>query len=280
MLSLGHGPKPQFKCLPVSPKVYASPRSHMTIAAGMLCNDGVIFGADTDETVGEMRRRVHKIPTKMTEPRALITGACNNGHLMDTAIERIFDGLTKENSQTSESVAAFLYEVMLGLYEREFKAYPDQTSTGMRLLFALKPEMENKAVAWSIDCTSVHRMKHIEIVGCGDYAQYVADHLAVPGLALESGMLAMVQIIAAAKKRVLYVGGETFVHVLKDDGAVGMQNYRFSPEAEDLYEYFFTLGSGLLLATGNKTISDAEFEKLGANFIKNLSWKRKQILGG
>jgi hypothetical protein len=252
----------------------------MSIGAGMLYNEGVIFGADTDETVGEMRRRVHKIPTKMTEPRALITGACNNGHLMDTAVERIFDGLTKENSQTSESVAAFLHEVMLGLYEREFRLYPDQTSTSMRLLVAVKPETENKAVAWSVDCSSIHRMKPMEIVGCGDYAQYVADHLYVPGLSIESGMLAMVQIVSTAKKRVLYVGGETFVHVLKDDGSVRLQNYHFSPEAEDLYEYFFTLGSGLLLATGNKTISDAEFQHLGTEFIKHLLWKRKKILGG
>ncbi|MBZ5509699.1 MAG: hypothetical protein LAN70_00865 [Acidobacteriia bacterium] len=221
----------------------------MTIAVGMLCDGGVVFGADVDETVGDMRRRVHKIPTKIEGQRALITGACENGHLMDTAVERIFDGLTPEKAQTTKSTGAFLQEIMLGLYRDEFPTYPDQNSTRMRLLVATKPQEENKAAAWSIDCSSVHRMKPMEIVGCGDLVQFVGDHLYTPYMALESGKVAIVQVLSAAKKIVQYVGGDSYVHVLRDDEGIERKNFCFSPDEEDLYEFFFTLGRGLLLVS-------------------------------
>jgi hypothetical protein len=38
-----------------------------------------------------------------------------------------------------------------------------------------------------------------------------------------------------------------------------MKNYRFSPEEEDLYEVLFTTGRALLLATGNKSVSNPDF---------------------
>jgi hypothetical protein len=251
----------------------------MTIAAGMLCSGGVVFGADTDETVGEMRRRVHKIPTKMTEPRAIVTGACENGHLMDTAVERIFDQLDEEKPTSAKAVGILLRNIMLGLYETDFRLYPDQNSTRMRLLVAFRPDEEARTLAWSIDCSSVHRMRPMEIVGCGDLVQFVADHLFAPDLPLETTMLAMVQVLSAAKKIVQYVGGESYVHTFKDDGAIEMKNFHFSPEEEDLYEFFFTSGRGLLLATGTKSLSDPLFEKIAADFVQQLRWKRRQVFG-
>jgi hypothetical protein len=253
----------------------------MTIAAGMLCTGGVIFGADTDESVGtELRRRVHKIPTKMTEPRAMITGSCDHSHLMDTAVERIFKLTTPKNVKNSTSVDEMLAKVMRELYKHDFSLYPDQTLTKVELLFAVKPSEEDEVAAWSINCTSVHRMKPMEILGCGDLVQFVADHLYSPKLPLESGRVAMVQVLSLAKKVAQYVGGDSYVHVLRDDGGVDMKNYHFSPQEEDIYEYFFTMGRNLILATGDKNISPEDYEKLAVNFIKNLKWKRKQVLGG
>src|ERR1035437_4161888 len=89
-------------------------RKRMTIAAGLTCQDGIVFGADTQETVGEMRGRVHKIPN-LLEPycTAIITGACEDGQLMDTAIERIFDKITETKPTSNNAIMGLLREVML-----------------------------------------------------------------------------------------------------------------------------------------------------------------------
>lgn len=135
----------------------------MTVAAGMLCRGGIVLGADTEESLGDLRLRVHKIPTHFKIP-AMVTGSCENGRLMDTAVERIFDGL-QDTSTDAAAVDKVLKEVMVGLYRREFRVYPEPKSTWMNLLVALKPEEEHAAMAWSIDCSAVRRMKDMEIAG-------------------------------------------------------------------------------------------------------------------
>lgn len=249
----------------------------MTIAAGMLCNGGVVFGADTEESVGDMTRRVHKIPT-LSEPSAMITGACLNGHLMDVAVERIFDRLKEGKAKDAKSVGELLDSLMVGLYRREFKVYPNQDSISMQLLVAVRPEGDSKVGTWSIDCSAVRRMNYPhEIVGVGELVQYVADHLHFGTESLENGILEMIQVLTAAKKRVRDVGGDSYVHWMRDDGSFGGQNFSFSPETEELYEYFLTHGRSLLLATGTDAVTDQQYEEIAAKFITTLKWKRGRI---
>lgn len=260
------------------PHIYPEPKrlstgKRMTIAAGMLCDDGVVFGADTDESVGDMRRRVHKIPT-LRSPRAMITGTCQNASLMDAAVHRIFEQLAEGNAKHAKAVEELLDRVLVGLYRREFKAYPDQSSMGMKLLVAVKPEDDSKVSAWIADCSVVFPMRRVQIVGYGELVQSVADHLYLDGMSTESAVVAMVQVLSAAKKRVQFVGGESYVHVLHNDGAMAATNFSFSPEKEDLYDFFMVHGRELLLATGTRTITNEQYDRLAAKFIEQLKWKR------
>ena len=248
----------------------------MTIAAGMLCEGGIVFGADTDESLGELRRRVNKI-VEICDPRAMITGACLNAHLMDTAIERIFDRLEGGDAKDKSAVEKALGEIMVGLYAREFKVYPDQSSTGMQLLVAVKPLNGNAVSAWSINGSAVRRMKPLEVVGCGELVRDVADNLYRWGIDMATAKLAMVQLLAAAKKRVQYVGGESCVHYICHDGSCGKKTFRFSPETEDLYEYFISHGRQLMLATGTPAIGEDQFDEIAAKFIADLKWKQRRI---
>lgn len=250
----------------------------MTIAAAMKANGAIVFGADTDETLGpEMKRRVHKIPTHRTQP-VMITGACQNGHLMDTAVERIFDAFKPGIPNTYAAVQSQLDKIMDGLYSKEFKLYPDQSSIYMKLLVAAKPPDELNAAAWVIDCNVVRRMdsRH-EIVGVGELVQYIADHLHYGTEGLDNVVLEMVQLLSTAKSRVRDVGGESYVHWLRDDGTMGFKTFRFSPETESLYEFFLTHGRQLLLATGSEGLTEEQFDALAKKFILDLKWKRAQI---
>ncbi|MBZ5720309.1 MAG: hypothetical protein LAO03_07995 [Acidobacteriia bacterium] len=268
-----HPKPPNIKRLPVSKR--------MTIAVGMFCNSGVVFGADTEEQIGDMTRRVHKIPTLYPPyPRAMITGSCLNGHLMDTAVERIFDGLKQGGAKDEGSIMDLLDRTMVGLYRREFKAYPDQGSIAMRLLVAVKPDHESKVYAWSIDSSVVRRMTSPhEIVGVGELVQYIADHLNQGTESLANVIVEMVQVLSAAKDRVLGVGGDSYVHWICDDGSMGQKNFSFSPDTEELYEYFLTHGRSLLIATGTEEITDEQLDKLGEEFVADLKWKRARMFG-
>jgi hypothetical protein len=243
----------------------------------MRANGAVVFGADTEEGLGDMKRRVHKIPTHRLQP-AMITGACLHGHLMDTAVERIFRSFDPGIPKTFEAVDVQLGKIMDGLYSREFRVYPDQNSIRMQLLVAAKPREETKAGVWVIDCNVVRRMESPhEIVGVGELVHYIADHLHYGTESLENVVLETVQLLSAAKSRVQGVGGESYVHWLRDDGTMGMKTFRFSPETESLYDYYLMMGRSLLLATGTEGVTEAQFDEIADKFIRDMKWKRAQI---
>lgn len=252
----------------------------MTIAAGLLCHEGVVFGADTEESVGDMCRRVHKIPTNVGMPPAIITGACLNGHLMDTAVERIMDALKAENPPDIDGVGELLKRIMTSLYRGEFKTYPDdKKNKRLTLLVAVKPKKSERAEAWTIDSTSMHRFQRAyEILGTGELLDFVAARLFVPSMPVDLGRLAMVQLLAIAKKSVQFVGGESYVHVLRNDGGIEMTNFQFAPEEENLYEFFFETGRALMLSAGAGSVSNQDFDKILEQFIKQIKWKRNQIV--
>lgn len=106
----------------------------------------------------------------------------------------------------------------------------------------------------------------------------MADKLYVTGLTVESGIVAMVQMLSYAKKLVRGAGGESYVHVLRDDGKVWVKNFRFSPEIEGLYEFFVESGRGLILATGDVTVNDANYDAVVRHFIDAMKAKRTSIV--
>jgi hypothetical protein len=249
----------------------------MTVAAGFRCNGGIVFGADTDETVGDMRRRVHKIP-QLVEPfcTAITTGGCENGHLMDTAIERIFDGIRETNPPDNKAVGGLLRQVMIRLYGEDFRAYPSK-ATRVHLLVAVKLTAEKSVEAWSIRSSVVRRMHDKEVIGTGELIQWILDHLYTSGMGLDDGVLTMIQLLAVAKRRVNFVGGDSYVSVLMKNKLVS-ENVAFSPSQEELYDYFISHGRQLFLATGNKKLTEGQYEEIARNFMSNMEWFRDRLI--
>jgi 20S proteasome alpha/beta subunit len=250
----------------------------MTIAACLKCRGGVVFGADTDETVGDvMRRRVYKIPNfEDGSCTAFITGACMNGHLMDAAVERIFDRLKEVKPPDNQAAHKLLREVMLKLYRTDFQSFPAK-ETRMQLLVGIRPHEEARVETWSISSAVVRRMHDSEIVGYGELAQFVLDHLYVSGIPLDNGIVIMIQLLAVAKKRVNYVGGDSCVAVQKDSGGWAVENVGFSPEQDELYESFISFGRQLMLATALSQTTDEQYDGLIAGFAKQLKWLRQKL---
>ncbi|MCI0349990.1 MAG: hypothetical protein L0Z53_11255 [Acidobacteriales bacterium] len=273
--------------LSLKAKPYSQPKlkrllvgNRMTIAATALCNGGIVLGADTDEIVGDMKRRVAKIPMLIPHAQnnlttAAITGACENGHLMDSAVERIFEQLPSCNDATE--VDTTVRSVMLSLYRNEFKVYPHKQK-GMRLLVVVRARKDKKAHAWSVDCSDVHRIKRgYKIVGYGELVEFVLGHLYGGGLTLDARVVAMIQLLATAKQRVNYVGGDSYITVVLDDGGIAGENVSFYPEQEELLPYFLTHGRDLLLATANRRFTEEQYQELLTRFSENMKCLREKL---
>jgi hypothetical protein len=261
-----------------SPKPKRLPEAkRMTIAAGFRCSGGVVFGADTEESFGDMRLRVHKIPVLSDIPgksTTVITGACDNGHAMDAFVERIFDAMIAKAPKNNREVEELLRGVTLKLYAEDFRVYPSD-AINVSLLVAVKLQSEQRVEAWSIRSSIVRRMHDKEILGVGGLAQHVLDYLYVPRMPLDEGLLVMAQLLTFAKKRVLSVGGDSYLSSLHDDGSMHEENLTFSPGREGLLDYFLSHSRRLLLATGKKSVTPDQYDEVVKEFVSQLKWYRE-----
>lgn len=212
----------------------------MTIAAGFRCRGAIIFGADTHETVGDyIHDRVHKIPC-LNEPycTAMITGSCGDGHLMDAAIERIFDAIREAPPTDYPAFGHLLRQVLVSFYGEDIYALPDKSNATVALLIAATLPTENSVEAWSTRSSVVRRMRDREVIGMGSIIQYVLEHLYLPDMPVEDAALAMIQLLAMAKKRVNFVGGDCYIDVLSATN-LSEENVSMFPEQEETIRILF-----------------------------------------
>ena len=252
----------------------------MTFAACMPCNGGLVFGADTDEFVGDMKRRVNKIFTLHDQPCvAMITGACANGDLMDTAADVVFYELKRQQPKDGDAVHSLLRQTMLRLYAEDFRVFQAKESR-LQLLAGVRPYGESKAHAWSIHSTAVRRLKAAKLVGYGELLDYVMRQLYATRIPGELAVLIMIQLLAIAKNEVNFVGGDSCIAVLKEDGGWGVEHVRFSPEQDELYEMFMAFGKDLMLATGLSRTTDQDIEAMAHQFGRNLKYLHARLCSG
>ncbi len=207
----------------------------------------------------------------------MITGACDNGHAMDTAVERIFDAIIKQKPEYNQTFGELLRDVMLKLYEDDFRLYPSE-AVNVHLLVAAKVPAEQHVEAWSIRCSMVRKMHHREIHGVGGLVQHILDYLYIYQMPVDDGILAMAQLLTFAKKHVVSVGGDSYISVLSDDGKLHHENLRFSPEREGLFDYFLSCGRQLLLATGKKALTPEQYDAIAQKFVSDLKWYREKAI--
>jgi 20S proteasome alpha/beta subunit len=248
----------------------------MSIAAGFRCNGGVVFGADTEETVGELRRRAVKI-RQLVQPSfctSVVTGACDNAHLMDTFIERIFDAITQARPNRNDEMEKLLRNTAIKLYAEDFKQYPGKAKS-VHLLIATKLPNDN-VEAWSVKSSVVRKMQDGEILGTGQLVEFVSNHLYRPGMQIDDCAIMMAQLLRMAREKVVGVGGESYI-AAPTDRRWQQRNMHFHPELEELFWFFATHGAGLLLATGNDHVSDVQYAEAICRFSENMKFHRNEL---
>ena len=120
-------PKPT---LLVKPKPKSTPqrlpeRKYMTIAAGFVCNDGIVLCADSQEVVGDYKWPVKKlvIPNHMVDKTRLMIAGAGFGPAIDTATEKIVARVATHMlsyEQTLDQITHVLREI----HERDLPIHP------------------------------------------------------------------------------------------------------------------------------------------------------------
>jgi 20S proteasome alpha/beta subunit len=251
----------------------------MTIAAGFRCGGGIIFGADTYESVGDLRDRVHKIPSIVeTYCTAMLTGSCSDGHLMDALTERLFDAIHGSRPTTHVELGGLLRDTVLRFYEQEMRVFPERNNSSISLLIAARLPAEDEIEAWSMKSSVVRRMQDYEVLGIGVYVRHVLRHLYDQDMGLDDGAMAMTLLLSIAKQRLGFVGGDCYISALTPTGLASENATLSSPGDEAMYDYFLSTARRLVLATGNARLTEQQYENVLKEFGRRMKNYRERLI--
>jgi 20S proteasome alpha/beta subunit len=250
----------------------------MTVAAGFVCQDGIVICADSQESAGDYKFPVEKVLTRIDPWTEIAIAGSGFGPLVDMASQKIADRLMGGWDEYS-IVQQRIEETLNELYERPFHFYPVATpdDTTVDLLIAVRLRKHHFPRLYHSSATAVVRVPEYAIIGSGRAVQYEVQNLYGKYMSVQRGILLAVQLLYIAKTVLRSVGGTGKIVTLGGTGlAIGEAGAWEINESEKALKHFTSFTSTLLLNYMDLGFSDAEFAENLKNFAEHLYRTRSE----
>lgn len=260
----------------------------MTLIAGIVCKDSIVFATDSEESGTVRKATVEKIKRVPESGAAGLLGhdpkkyccvvvcGAGNGTLCDYAMQRVTDEV-RETTNQSEAIAK-VQEVLSDIFKDHVPPLQQiDADPNFELLIGIKAPKDYMPVLYSTQgITAVRRDKYF-CSGSGALTDYILDQIYLGQMTTEDGIAAALHMLQVAKKYVAGVGGQSHVVVLKNDGTIeDKPSWEVSAE-ENIATEFGEL-TGILLLSLMRTRSGTEqvFSQLLREFGKQVRKLRKK----
>jgi len=251
----------------------------VTAIVGFNCGDGVVLGADTEESWPDSKVYTHKIfPVERPQWKLAVAGA-GIGYLIDYAKDKIVAAL--HSGLTSSNVESGLAEVLNRLYSNEFRRYPVAAPHELRVQLLVGIHFTNEPAAPSLfECESnlISRVQpgRSRVLGTGELLKEVGVQLAGFGLDVSLAEWASLYIIHQAKQRFGGVGGKTHTFILKNNGSFLYRLGSDSPKKEPILDAFARVAQLMMLSL-DPSVSDEGFKNC-FDAVKKWSTEARKAL--
>jgi 20S proteasome alpha/beta subunit len=250
----------------------------VTIIAGFKCGEGVIICADTQETVGDIKRNVPKLRFEpsgaigvLGTPRGLAAafcGATNNGVFLDEIVDDAWKNAQRAASldEACELIKASLknsYKEFGRIYQVGFcpdaeLIYGVKMGRTSRLFYALGPAIVEK-----------------EGYSTGGQGIYMSDFLTSrmyrDHLSLRQCVILAAYVLFEAKEHVVGCGGHSEIAVLRNDEEhSGVIDWGHTKSLTDLVSYPDQPLGRILLDFANLDLDDEAFQERATKELKSL----------
>lgn len=253
----------------------------MTLIAGLVCDDGIVFAADSEES-GVIRKSVEKILHNRTSVSALggfnpkrstvVVAAAGNAALADYATQEIL--IYAPYLTTVDEIEQKIVEILTRIFTVNVPLHPvtDPLDAAFELLIGIRLPNWSSSLLYSTHGVTLVRRPTYFVCGSGALTEYILDQLYKNYMPLEDGITASLYMLQLAKKYISGVGGTSQITILKNDGEVDAKpNWEISEE-EKLSREFGTM-TGILLLSAMRTRTPLE----GDDFRSTLKVFNKNI---
>lgn len=257
----------------------------MTLIAGLMCKDVIVFAADSEQSGFIRKSSVDKISATphtaadILSGRArcpLIVAGAGHGTLADYATQRIISevGCLATLSEVERKIAEILREIFSINVPLHPVARPQDAA--FELLIGVKPEDVSTPILFSTEGVTVVRRPKYFVCGSGALVDYILDQIYTSDMPQEDGISAALFMLQVAKQYVDGVSGESHITVLKSDGSILNKPPWETSEEEVLSKRYSNRSGRLLLSClRTRTGSDKEFESALKEFNEEVREFRK-----
>jgi len=247
-------------------------RRTVTLIAGMVCKDGIVMAADSEQSGFYRKSNVPKLESTQPGPKkigcSVIVAGAGNGELADYASHRIMRQVRP--LQKMSEAEAKLEEILANIFGQKMPVYKTEDLGEFRLLIALKaPDRDNPRLYSTYGSTLVERKKFV--LGSGSLVDYVLDQIYDGEMLSEDGVVAALSLLQIAKKYVDGVGGDSKIAVLDQTGRVRQKPaWEITSEESILAEHSQLANKLMLAMMRTRSDSDLEWTKHLSSFTQSI----------
>jgi 20S proteasome alpha/beta subunit len=250
----------------------------MTIAAGLLCRDGVILCADTEYTGSQHKSQDSKIDNFGFPGGKIAYAFAGHEENARAAIDKLQRELFA--NQFPPSVRDVIDRVVDRQYRKNVAPYND-TNLDYQLLLAYWGQQTQHTELYVTRRTAVRPVRSFSCIG---YGGEFASHILKPQFhRLSSDRDAWhicAYMLALVKRAVPYCGGASIFMMLQNDGEIGVTTSELpnSPvqQIENFARVYDWLIQQLFLSVVNPTMSNDDFERTMDGFKNSLLKSRTE----
>jgi hypothetical protein len=252
----------------------------MTQIAAFKCRDGVVLGADSQETRGTFKVRVPKLVLRpeyefdaKNGTRVIFAGA-GDGPFVDKLIDEMWKAAKASGKPSIALWYPAMQEAILSVHEKFWKVYPrgNQPLTSIAFAISTPDEVE----LYKSEGPIVSRIENYFVSGSSDeLAPFIADSMIEKVDTIEEGAILAAYLLAMSSEYADGVGGDLQVIAMKKNGECrGLTASTINGLVETL-QALRRLSGDLLLKASNLHLPDEEFKSKLKEFSDYVSCYRQ-----
>jgi 20S proteasome alpha/beta subunit len=207
----------------------------MTIAAGVVCADGVVIAADGEVTHNLVKtQKVKLFDCCALSNDVTIAGAGAGDELfVDVVVQKLreqIDGATSDLLDTKRQVE----RIVLQACQDAWPLYQENNKPDLQLLLGVKAA--DGMGLLEVHGPLVRSLPEFGCIGFGtDLAAYKSKNIFIPQLPLDAATPLLIHLVKVVKDNAVYCGGETSVWVVHLDGRIEAKDEQYIKKAESAY---------------------------------------------
>ena len=244
----------------------------MTLIVGFKCGDSVVLCADSQETRGNLKSEINKLPIHMGDGGTdVVCAGAGNGELTDGFRARLEAAIGPSQASDKEMIRREIENALVEFHQSPvFASFPGKDEDKYICGLICVRTRTREVMLFKYFCSVVESVDTYHLAG-EDYAhfEHVVRRLFRTGTSVQQAILMGLEVLNTAKATSLFVGGPTRVVVATPSG-ISVENTRRINAAEAFVQTKIEAFDSLSFDLGSSNVQMQKKVDAFANSITSI----------